>query len=51
MSNAYVKELEVTEFHGIKRFKKPLKLRGFNVIIGRNGAGKSTVLEALYMIR
>jgi energy-coupling factor transporter ATP-binding protein EcfA2 len=39
----------------LKRFKAafepgPIELRPFNVLIGRNGSGKSTVIEALQWI-
>jgi len=45
-----VNELSMNEFRGIKRTREPLKFTRFNVLIGRNNSGKSTVLYALYLL-
>ena len=45
-----VEKLWIEGFRGIRRLAEPLKLRGFNVIVGPNNAGKTAVLEALYML-
>ncbi|RLF48378.1 MAG: hypothetical protein DRN20_04685 [Thermoplasmata archaeon] len=46
----FVSMLDMKEFRGVKRFEKPIELRKFNVLIGRNNSGKSTVLEALSLL-
>ena len=46
-----IKELNISEFRGIRRLVKPIELGSFNVIIGRNNVGKTTILEALYLLR
>ena len=45
-SSVVVEELDVAEFRDIRRFSRPLRLRRFNVAIGRNNSGKTAVLEA-----
>jgi len=45
-----VRELDVAEFRGVRRLSKPLELARFSVLVGRNNAGKTAVLEALYML-
>ncbi len=45
-----VKDLNITEFRGIKSCKSPIHLSNFNVLIGRNNSGKSTILEALSLL-
>jgi len=45
-----VRELDITEFRGIRKLAKPLKLSKFNVLIGRNNVGKTAILEALYLL-
>jgi len=50
LGSAVVRELDITEFRGIRRLAKPLELSSFNVLIGRNNVGKTAVLEALYML-
>jgi len=45
-----VKDLRITEFRGIKSCKSPIELSNFNVLIGRNNCGKSTILEALSLL-
>ncbi|MHC1575632.1 MAG: AAA family ATPase [Candidatus Methanogasteraceae archaeon] len=49
MAGAFISEIDVEEFRGIKRCKKPIKLSKFNVLIGKNNSGKSSLLEALYL--
>jgi energy-coupling factor transporter ATP-binding protein EcfA2 len=45
-----VKEVDIKGFRGIKTLAKPVKLRKFNVLIGRNNVGKSAILQALYLL-
>src|SRR5436190_144170 len=54
MPNASIIRLRLTDVR-LERFKaafKPnsIEFRPFNVVIGRNGSGKSTVIEALQWI-
>ena len=46
----FVKELSLHEFRGVRKTAEPLKLKRLNVLIGRNNAGKTTVLEALALL-
>jgi len=46
----FVKELSLHEFRGVRKMAEPLKLKRLNVLIGRNNAGKTTVLEALALL-
>jgi len=50
LSDMIVRELDVTEFRGIRKLTSPLKLSGFNVLVGRNNIGKTAILEALYLL-
>ena len=43
----FVKELSLHEFRGVRKTTEPLRFKRLNVLIGRNNAGKTTVLEAL----
>ena len=45
-----VKTIDLREFRGIRELEKPITLGSFNVLVGRNNAGKSAVLEALYLL-
>ena len=45
-----IKELEIKGFRGIRRLAKPLRLEKLNVLIGRNNAGKTSILEALFLL-
>jgi len=45
-----VQRLDVEEFRGIKRCETPIELSAFNILIGRNNSGKSTILEALSLL-
>lgn len=45
-----VKNLDLTEFRGVRALKKPLTLKKFNLIIGRNNTGKTSLLEALSLL-
>ena len=45
-----VKTIDLREFRGIRELEKPIPLSSFNVLVGRNNAGKSAVLEALYLL-
>jgi len=46
----FIHELDLEEFRGIKKCKEPIKFSKFNVLVGRNNSGKSTILEALYLL-
>ncbi len=43
-----ISKLDLKEFKGIKKMKKPMELSRFNVLIGRNNSGKSSILQALF---
>ena len=45
-----VSSVDVKEFRGVKAFAKLLGLRMFNVLVGRNNVGKSSILQALYLL-
>lgn len=45
-----VTQINISEFRGIKKCESPLKLSRIVVLIGRNNAGKSSVLEALSLL-
>jgi predicted ATP-dependent endonuclease of OLD family len=45
-----IEKLNIKEFRGIKECEKPLEFSKFNVLIGRNNSGKSTILEALSLL-
>jgi len=45
-----IKELELKEFRGIKALKEPIRFSRFNILIGRNNSGKSSILDALFLI-
>jgi len=49
MKKILITEIDFEEFRGIKRCKKPIKLKKFNVLIGKNNSGKSALLEALFL--
>jgi len=49
MAGAFISEIDIKEFRGIKRCKEPIKLSKFNVLVGKNNSGKSSLLEALYL--
>ncbi|NPA47691.1 MAG: AAA family ATPase [Thermococci archaeon] len=40
---------EISEFRGIRRLSSPIPLRRFNILIGKNNAGKSTLMEAIFV--
>ena len=44
----YVDQIGVTGFRGVKEFEEPIDLSEFTILVGRNNAGKSSILEALY---
>ena len=46
----FVKDLDITEFRGIKRSKKKIDFSNFTVLIGKNNSGKSSILEALSLL-
>ncbi len=46
----FVRSLNIKEFRGIKVCDKAIKFSNFTVLIGKNNAGKSTVLEALSLL-
>jgi|Deesub1362A_J573_1020465.scaffolds.fasta_scaffold00153_55 predicted ATPase len=43
------KEIEVKRFRGIKKCENPIKLSKFNILIGPNNSGKSSILEGLFL--
>ena len=45
-----VRELGIQGFRGIRRLAKSLRLEKLNVLIGRNNAGKTSILEALFLL-
>lgn len=50
MSNLYIKEVNIENF---KCFKGQFKLKlneGFNILVGDNETGKSTILEAIHLV-
>ena len=50
MSSVIIKELNISEYRGIRKLVKPLELSSFNVLISRNNVGKTAILEALYLL-
>ena len=42
-----IEEITIKEFRGIKTTKEPIRLSKFNVLIGKNNSGKSSILESL----
>jgi len=46
----FVDSINIKEFRGIKSCKKPLVFSRLNILIGRNNAGKTTILEALSLL-
>ena len=50
LNTILIKELDIKEFRGIRKLAKPIKLEKFNIIIGRNNTGKTTILEALFLL-
>ncbi len=46
----FVSSLNIKEFRGIKACDKTLKFSNFTVLIGKNNAGKSSILEALSLL-
>ena len=46
----FVSRLEFREFRGVRLVKEPLELSDFTVLVGRNNSGKTTVLDALYLL-
>ncbi|KKN53049.1 hypothetical protein LCGC14_0606380 [marine sediment metagenome] len=46
----FVKSLNIKEFRGIKACDKALKFSNFTILIGKNNAGKSSILEALSLL-
>ena len=50
-SRALVSNINLVEFRGVRRLSQALALsRCLNVIIGRNNVGKTSILEALYIL-
>ena len=41
--------LKVKEFKGIKECERPIEFSKFNLLMGANNAGKSSILEALFL--
>ena len=46
----FIHQVNIEEFRGIKKCKEPIKLSKFNILIGRNHSGKSTILGALSLL-
>ncbi len=46
----YIESIYVEGFRGIRKLKEPIRLTRFNVVIGRNNTGKTSLLEALYIM-
>jgi len=46
----FVTKIDLKEFRGIKGFQKPLNLRKFNILLGRNNSGKTAVLQSLSIL-
>jgi AAA15 family ATPase/GTPase len=44
---SFIEEVTIKEFKGIRQTKDVIKLTKFNVLIGRNNSGKTSLLEAL----
>jgi len=46
---ATIEEITIKEFRGINATKEPIKLSKFNVLIGKNNSGKSSIPESMYL--
>lgn len=46
----FVRSLNIREFRGIKVCDRALKFSNFTILIGKNNAGKSSILEALSLL-
>ena len=46
----FVRSLNIKEFRGIKACSRTLKFSNFTILIGKNNAGKSSILEALSLL-
>jgi len=46
----HITSVNLKEFRGIRECKEPLKLKKFNVLVGRNNSGKSALLQALSVL-
>ena len=46
----FVRSLNIKEFRGIKSCKNLIKFSNFNILIGKNNSGKSSILEALSLL-
>jgi len=46
----FVRSLNINEFRGIKACDKALKFSNFTILLGKNNAGKSSILEALSLL-
>ncbi len=45
----FLRGLSLQNFRGIARMKEPLRLRKFNLLIGKNNSGKSSILQSLFL--
>jgi energy-coupling factor transporter ATP-binding protein EcfA2 len=45
-----INSFNIREFRGIKGLEKPIELSKFNVLVGRNCTGKTSILQALYLL-
>ena len=48
--NIKVRELSIENWRGIKKTRKPIKLKKINILVGRNNTGKTAILEALALL-
>lgn len=46
----FVEKIKIKEFRGIKETKEWIRLKKFNIVLGRNNSGKTTLLEALSLL-
>lgn len=45
-----IKSIDIRGFRGIKSCEGPIPLSDFNILVGRNNSGKTSVLESLYTV-
>lgn len=46
----YVRQVDISEFRGIRKCSEPITFTRFTVLIGRNDSGKSAILEVLSLL-
>ena len=47
----FIEKIKIKEFRGIKETKEWIGLKKFNILLGRNNSGKTTLLEALSLLQ